>query len=103
MQINSVSQFSNYKNFKGSSDNNKYMKLLEKRAYIDDKVEIWENLSTLTLIGAILTGILNIDLAKKLKPKEKLGIGLLTATGALLITKWVRQIQLSKEYDRKNL
>ena len=35
MQINSVSQFSNYKSFKGSSDNNKYMKLLEKRAYID--------------------------------------------------------------------
>lgn len=104
MQINPISQFNNSQNFKSSHGNqDKYQKLLEKRAFIDDKVEIFEDMSFATLIGALLTGAMNIDLSKKLKPKEKLSIGFVTATVALLITKWIRQMQLSKKYDRENL
>ena len=103
MQINSVSTFHNNA-FKSNytTNNDKYRKYLEKKDYIDKKVETLEILSTIAFIGALLTGAMNIDFSKKLKTIEKISIGLITSACVLLGAKWIKQCQLSKQYDKEN-
>lgn len=99
MQINSVQTFNNTY-FK--SNDIKQRRYLEKRGYIDKKVETLEGLSTAAFFGALLTGAMNVDLSKKLKTLEKVSIGLMTLACILIGTKWIKQYQLSKEYDKEN-
>lgn len=104
MQVNSVSTFYNNKTFKSNSVNNndKYKKYLEKKGYIDEKVETLEALSIIAFIGALFTGAMSIDLSKKLKTIEKISIGLIASACVLLGAKWIKQYQLSKQYDKEN-
>ncbi len=105
MRINPMLMFYDSNVFKNNTSNNnvKYKKIAEKRAYIDNEVKIYEDLSTVTLIGSLLAGVMNIDTSKKLKLKEITGLVLLALTGVFLVVKWGKQAQLSKKYDNENL
>lgn len=105
MQINSELNYNNRFSLKKmvSPNNKKYNTTVEKRAYIESKTEPLEELCTLTFLGAIMSGIFNVKtIEKNSKNSEKLSIALVMASVVLLIMKWIKQIQLSKEYDKEN-
>ncbi len=103
MQINPILKHSLNANFKNSTQkSSKYPKVVEKQAYIEAKTENLENLVTLGFLGTFASGVYDINSFQKDKGLSKISIILLIATTSLLIAKWVKQIQLSKRYEKEN-
>lgn len=100
MQITPILSKSNIVYRENSVNKDRYKKIAEKRAYLDAKTGTLEDLSLLSFIGAVLSGAYDIKSGLKDKQFSKLSVGLILASAALLVTKWIRQMQLSKEYDR---
>lgn len=104
MQVKSISSFNINNTFKSNSSNRseKYMKYLEKKDYIDRKLEKIDGLSTIALIAALLTGAFGLDFSKKLTTTEKISVGLAISAFLLLGAKWIKELQLSKQYDKEH-
>ena len=102
MNIKAVSLLQNYKTFKSVVQNNeKYKYIAEKRAYIDAKTSVFEDLAIATFLCAAISGVFGRNTVIKDKKINKIAIGFLVASVATLAIKWIKQIQLSKEYDRE--
>ena len=109
MNVAKINGFINMKkdigaiNFKSEKNNSKYEKALQKRAYIESKTKTLEDLCLVSFLGVITTGFLNSSVIENKNPKtNKFCIGFAIATLALFITKFIKQIQLSKQFEKEN-
>lgn len=109
MNVAKINGFINMKkdigaiNFKSEKNDSKYEKALQKRAYIESKTKTLEDLCLVSFLGVITTGFLNSSVIENKSPKtNKFCIGFAIATLALFITKFIKQIQLSKQFEKEN-
>lgn len=102
ININDIKHYCPNTFFKANSINNDKCKYIaEKRAYIEDKTTTLEELSILSFLGAVISGTIDAESIIKNKKINKLSLGLIITSAALLVAKWIKQIQLSHEYDRE--
>ena len=109
MNVAKINGFINMKkdigaiNFKSEKNDSKYEKALKKRAYIESRTKTLEDLCLVSFLGVITTGFLNSSVIENKNPKtNKFYIGFAIATLALFITKFIKQIQLSKQFEKEN-
>lgn len=76
--------------------------ILEKRAYIQAKTKELDDVCDVMCLGALGTGFFNIDNQGRLQKPSKWCKGFIVAAGVLLALKCVKQIQLSKLYEKEN-
>lgn len=78
-----------------------YKEIAQKRAYIEAKTSIWEELSAISFLGAMMAGVYDINTVIKEQKNSKLSVGLIAASAIFLAVKWIKQIQLSKQYNKE--
>ena len=103
MQINSVKNFSFKNQDNTENKNKKYARIIEKRAYIDSKTKNLEELGMAAFLLTFISGIFDVSTVKNEHKPGKWSIGFAIATGLIFVTKWIKQMQLSKKYDKENI
>lgn len=79
-----------------------YQNYLQKQAYINEKTKNLSDFGLVSLIVALSLNVMNVDLAKKLNRKDKIGIGALVLSAVSMIASAIKQTKLSKQYDMEN-
>lgn len=102
------SNFKNSQTFKNNKTDNKsakekkqedYLKYLEKRAYLEEKTETIDDLALGTLVLGLFMNGHNAGTIKPAPTSQKVGVGLIISSLALIVLKCIKQTQLSKKYD----
>lgn len=92
-----------FKNKKPDERRTKYQEYLEKRAYIDKKTEPYNNLAIGLLLVSLFLDVHHINSLKgKLSTPKKIGIGALGLSCVAAVTGMIKEIKLSKQYDKEN-
>lgn len=81
----------------------KYQEYLEKRAYIDKKTEPLNDLGIGLFLMSLILDVHHIDsLKSKLSKSQKFGIGAFILSCGATVAGMIKEIKLSKQYDKEN-
>lgn len=89
----------NYKTNFSAQNKQKYDETIKKRNYIEAKTKSLDDFCTGTLLLALLTGALDVDILGK-ETKKRFAIGLALVSSTAFIINCIRKMKFSKEYER---
>lgn len=90
-----------YNNFSFNSKSNADSITISKREYVNSKTKNLDSICDVMCLGALATGLLNTDETGKLLKPSKWCKGLVISAAVLFAIKCIKQITLSKEYEKE--